>query len=134
MMISLLIVSGSPSSQQALISSLPGSNCTVAACGSIEEAGKCLRLLAPDIIVIDRVLPDGDGLGLCPIVRAACSNPVPVIVMLSDEALPKCCPHGQTNEIDHFFLKHDNIKETLSAVSDLLVRLCGSFRKDVSAP
>jgi len=44
-------------------------NCELSAAGSIKEAREKLKKSRPDLVILDRMLPDGDGIWLCEDIR-----------------------------------------------------------------
>lgn len=62
--VTVLLVEDEPSLRVDLTEVLGGRRALTYACATVEEARLCLSGMVPDVAVIDRRLPDGDGLAL----------------------------------------------------------------------
>jgi DNA-binding response OmpR family regulator len=61
--------------------------CEAAAVGTIGEAIASVRAFAPDVVVVDMVLPDGNGLALARGVRDILGRPVRVVLASGAEGM-----------------------------------------------
>lgn len=79
---SALVVEDEPSVRGLLTELLEAEGFRVSAAGSLDGARRALEGPAPDLVVLDRGLPDGDGLELCRSLRAnEATRGVPVLVV-----------------------------------------------------
>jgi DNA-binding NtrC family response regulator len=76
----ILVVENGVRAEEALMTRLSGSGCSVSYAGSVEEALRCLGQKGFDLLVVDETLPDGKGLRLLERAKAT-SEGIPVIVM-----------------------------------------------------
>ena len=75
---------------------LEGSGLTVLTAESLSQAREHLSTAVPDVIVLDIMLPDGDGLEFLPELRESCSAPVLFLTAKDnpDEKLAGLCAGG----------------------------------------
>lgn len=57
---------------------------------SFSQASRVVNCGAPDIVIVDRRLPDGDGLVLCERLRTLRSGYVPVLMLTADPSSEEC--------------------------------------------
>jgi DNA-binding response OmpR family regulator len=69
---------------------------TVMTAETLRQARECLKTAAPDVIVLDIMLPDGDGLEFLPELRQSCSAPVLFLTAKDspDERMAGLCAGG----------------------------------------
>lgn len=65
----LLIVEDDPSISKLLVQAFDNENNKTFTAFSIKEAREALKKNRPDLLILDRMLPDGDGLELCADIR-----------------------------------------------------------------
>ncbi|MEK7469674.1 MAG: response regulator [Planctomycetota bacterium] len=81
----VLVVDDSLTIRGDLEETLTGAGFEVTAVGTLAEARRCLAIGGNDLVVLDVLLPDGDGVDFLGEIRALPGAPVPVI-LLSTEA------------------------------------------------
>jgi DNA-binding response OmpR family regulator len=84
----VLVVEDSPEYAQLVVSVLKQAGHRVRTAGTIAEAEEMLAAMRPDLVVLDLVLPDGDGLDLCRSIRER-SNAYILMVTGRDEEVDK---------------------------------------------
>jgi DNA-binding response OmpR family regulator len=87
------------------------------------EALKKARSLAPDLVVLDAMLPEMDGFAVCETLRrdpATASLPVLMLTALSG-SFPRI--HGLESGVNDFMTKPFNIRELLQRIETLLHNL-----------
>ena len=84
----VLVVEDSPEYAQLVVSVLKQGGHRVRTAGTIAEAEETLAAMQPDLVVLDLVLPDGDGLDLCRSIRDR-SNAYILMVTGRDEEVDK---------------------------------------------
>jgi DNA-binding response OmpR family regulator len=65
----ILIVEDDPTMRQGLQDNLEIEGYRVLGVGTVREARQQMRTKAPDLVILDLTLPDGDGIGLCRALR-----------------------------------------------------------------
>lgn len=83
---SILIVEDHEPTQRILAQSLAAANYRSVIAGRGADALQIFRAQAPDLVLLDLMLPDIDGLAVCRAVRAESVVPILVLSGLSDEA------------------------------------------------
>ena len=89
----VLVVDDDPQLQVALRSVLSRADLKVAAVGDRTQALEVITTAAPDLLVLDLTLPDGDGLDLLADLRSWSDIPVLVLTGATDprRMLAACC-------------------------------------------
>ena len=82
----ILIVDDEPSVLQTLAAILQGAGYALALAGRGAEALAQWRDQAPDLVLLDLLLPDIDGLAVCRVIRAESTVPILVLSALGEEA------------------------------------------------
>jgi len=82
----VLVVDDEPQFRRALVTSLRGAGYDVEAAGSAEEALTSAGLRAPELVVLDLVLPDGRGTEVCRELRQWSDAPIILISAVGDES------------------------------------------------
>lgn len=84
--------------------------CEAESAGSIGEAIERVRAFAPDVVVVDMVLPDGNGLALARGMRDIVGRPVRVVLASGAEGM-----RSLANAMDHVtFLRKPFTLESLA--------------------
>lgn len=83
----ILVVEDERDIREGLCELLTRDGYTVAACGSSQEAEKSIACGGVDLYLLDVMLPDGSGFGLCEYIRGELGSDAPVIFLtaLDDE-------------------------------------------------
>jgi DNA-binding response OmpR family regulator len=89
--------------------------------GSIEEAEKLLKRNGADLLILDRILPDGDGLQLCAKLRGDREHQSTPVLMLSGKSDTSDKVLGLKLGADDYLAKPFHISE-LRARADALLR------------
>jgi two-component system, OmpR family, KDP operon response regulator KdpE len=84
--IRVLVVDDEPQFRRALVTSLRGAGYDVDAAESAEEALTKAGLRAPELVVLDLVLPDGRGTDVCRELRQWSDAPIILVSAVGDEA------------------------------------------------
>jgi DNA-binding response OmpR family regulator len=80
----VLVVEDEPGIRNMNAAYLEGEGYDVSTAASAEETRSILREIAPDIILLDVVLPDGSGFDLCNEIRGSTSAPIIYVSALED--------------------------------------------------
>ena len=81
----VLVVDDEPQFRRALVTSLRGAGYDVEAAGSAQEALTSAGLRAPEVVVLDLVLPDGRGTDVCRELRRWTDAPIILVSAVGDE-------------------------------------------------
>ncbi len=83
----ILVVEDERDIREGLCELLTRDGYAVAACGSVQEAEKSIACGGVDLYLLDVMLPDGSGFGLCEYIRGELGSDAPVIFLtaLDDE-------------------------------------------------
>ncbi len=82
--------------------------------GTVREARNCVLELRPDLILLDLMLPDGDGVGLCRQLRAA--GATQPIIMLSARGQEPDRVLGFEVGADDYVVKPFSLRELLARI------------------
>jgi two-component system KDP operon response regulator KdpE len=82
----VLVVDDEPQFRRALVTSLRGAGYDVESASSAEEALTSAGLRAPDVIILDLVLPDGRGTDVARELRGWSEAPIILVSAVGDEA------------------------------------------------
>lgn len=116
----ILVVEDDENLRLALADNLEDEGHTVQTAGSVAEARAALASGDPDLIVLDIMLPDGDGYAVCSDYRAA--GGAAMVLMLTARTLEDDLVRGFDAGADDYLAKPYRLRELLSRVSALLRR------------
>lgn len=85
---------------------------TVSRCASVAEATAAVERSVPDVLVVDRHLPDGDGLQFGHQLRERLGQGAPRVVLLSGDAIRL----EEQTQVDVFLHKPADLRSLLAAV------------------
>jgi diguanylate cyclase (GGDEF)-like protein len=112
---SVLVVEDDSSVSTLLRTSLERNGYEVATAGTLAEARQRLdRRGDCGLVILDRRLPDGDGVSLCAAIRA--SQPHSYILMLTGESTPQAKIEGFESGVDDYVTKPFQIDELLARI------------------
>ncbi len=114
----VLVVDDEPAILRFLKPALVAGGYDVAEAGSVAEAVRAIAARAPDIVVLDLGLPDGDGKDVIRKVRAW--SDVPIIVLSARER--------EAEKIDAFDLGADDYVNKPFGVGELMARIRAALR------
>ena len=86
---------------------------------NIEEAGKQLAKNSPDIVILDVMLPDGDGFELCRYIK---DNDIAPVIFLTARDEEKDVVLGLELGADDYIIKPFRNLELLSRINNVLRR------------
>lgn len=89
---------------------------------SLGEARKKLKVSRPDLMVLDRILPDGDGLDLCEEVRRDPERRSLPVLMLTCKTDPRDRVEGLELGADDYLTKPFEMAELKARIEALLRR------------
>ena len=81
----VLVVDDEPQFRRALVTNLRGAGYDVESAGTAAEALTSAGLRAPDVVVLDLVLPDGRGTDVCRELRTWSNAPIILVSAVGDE-------------------------------------------------
>ncbi|HEX6177614.1 MAG TPA: diguanylate cyclase, partial [Thermoanaerobaculia bacterium] len=110
----VVLVEDDPNVAQLLGRCLDLAGCSARTAGSMEAARRILRETEWDLVLLDRALPDGDGVDLCREIRAA--HPDRYIMMLTGSASDSDKLAGFQSGADDYVTKPFNVEELLARV------------------
>jgi len=117
--VNVLLVEDDPSLAEFLSRVLLEEGATCTACGTLAAARAASRGGAFDVIVLDWMLPDGDGLALCSELRAALDT-TPILMLTARGETPDRVV-GLRAGADDYLVKPFDVEELLARL-DALVR------------
>jgi DNA-binding response OmpR family regulator len=115
----LLVVEDDPHIRDLICSTLEGEGLECAACGDVRSALAHLQSELPDLILLDRILPGGDGLKVLQKVRELSTLPVLMLTSLKSEDDKV---QGLDAGADDYLGKPFSLRELCSRVQALLRR------------
>ncbi|MFI7586889.1 response regulator [Spongisporangium articulatum] len=116
----VLILDDSLTVRMDLLEAFDGAGWSSSPCETVAEARKLLSQEAFDVIVLDVVLPDGDGVDVLAEVRASPLNSGAVVLMLSGEAEVKDRVRGLRTGADAYVAKPYEIGYVLARARELV--------------
>ena len=116
----VLIVDDSMTVRMDLADALSEAGFQSVLCATLAEARQALAVHAPRALILDVLLPDGDGVDLLREIRGASSGPHPVVLMLSTEAEVKDRARGLTTGADEYVGKPYDTGYVVARVAELL--------------
>ena len=114
----ILVVDDEPQIQRFLKPALLAAGFDVETAGSAAEAKRLAATRAPDLLVLDLGLPDGDGKGVIETVRAFSSMPI-IVLSARDQ---------ETEKIAAFDMGADDYVEKPFGIGELLARIRAALR------
>jgi len=115
----ILVVEDDPHVRELITQALDAGLYQVSACGDLRGALARLRLELPDLIVLDRILPGGDGLQVLRKVRELSQVPVLLLTSLKSEDHKV---EGLEAGADDYLGKPFSVRELTARVNALLRR------------
>lgn len=94
---------------------LENENFTVKTAGSLAEAREHLKGGQPEAVLLDRGLPDGDGLDICRELKSA--EAAPSVVVLSARKDPAEVAEGLAAGADHYITKPFQFVDVISRLA-----------------
>lgn len=116
----LLAVEDEPGNAALLEAILRRAGYQLSIATGVEEARAFLALETPALVLLDRQLPDGDGLELIPEIRASARTADIPILVVSGSLLPRDVRHAMDAGADGFLAKPVRVKPLLEEVERLL--------------
>ena len=120
----ILVVDDEPQIQRFLKPALMAVDYDVVQAGTVAEAKRVIAMQAPDAVVLDLGLPDGDGKEVIATVRAFSS--VPIIVLSARDR--------ESEKIEALDLGADDYVEKPFGIGELLARIRTALRHREPAP
>lgn len=117
---SVLLVEDDRNLREALAETLADEGYRVVTASTLKEARAALKTVTPDVLVLDLMLPDGDGSTLCTEVKRA-GLPTRVL-MLTARTLEDDVVKGFGSGADDYVGKPYRLKELLARIAALLRR------------
>ena len=114
----VLVVDDEPQIQRFLKPALMAVDYEVVQTGTVAEAKRAIAMQAPDVVVLDLGLPDGDGKEVIATVRAFSS--VPIIVLSARDR--------ESEKIEALDLGADDYVEKPFGIGELLARIRSALR------
>ena len=112
---SILVVEDDANVLAFLRASLRRDGYEVASASTLAEARQRLQVNGDwGLVILDRRLPDGDGVSLCPDIRA--TQPHSYILMLTGDATPEAKIEGFESGVDDYVTKPFQIDELLARI------------------
>jgi two-component system, OmpR family, KDP operon response regulator KdpE len=115
----VLVVDDEPLFRRALVTNLRGAGYDVEAAASAEEALTSAGLRAPEVVILDLVLPDGRGTDVCRELRRWSEAPIILVSAVGDEA----------EKIDALDAGADDYVTKPFAIGELLARMRAVLRR-----
>lgn len=122
----VLVVEDETGISEALVAAFAFRGWDAQSAGTIGEATEKVRLLAPQLVVLDVMLPDGNGFDLLEVLRAR--NPQIAVLFLTARDAPQDRVHGIEIGGDDYITKPFDLSEVL-ARSRGLMRRAGLLRQ-----
>lgn len=116
----VLIVEDETGIAEALVAAFRFRGWTADSVGTVAEATELVRLLVPDLMVLDVMLPDGDGFRLLEVLRAR--NPQIAVLFLTARDAPHDRVHGIEIGGDDYITKPFDLSEVLARSAGLMRR------------
>lgn len=116
----ILLVEDETELAQALSAALRQSRAVVDVVGSLQEAEDATLLTSHDVIVLDRGLPDGDGLTLIPFLRKTDNNAAVLVLTAKTEIVERV--RSLDSGADDYLAKPFSVDELLARVRALARR------------
>lgn len=120
----VLIVEDDDAVARALASSVRAAGYAAGVAGTAAEAIEAITATAPDVVLLDLVLPDGDGLEVCRRMRGWTRTPVIVVSAID----------GEEDTVRALDAGADDYVTKPFSVGELLARVRASLRRAAVAP
>ena len=130
--LNILIIEDDSSTREMLEAAFCENGHLVRAEASMKAARAALQCEKPDIIILDRGLPDGDGFQLCLSLKKDNALKSIPILMLSGKAGTPDKILGLRFGADDYLAKPFSIEELVARVDAIIRRICGSLSPNVS--
>jgi DNA-binding response OmpR family regulator len=124
----ILIVEDQSATSELIQDVLKDRGCEVQAVSTLAKARKSLERALPDLLILDRGLPDGEGLDFLAEVRAAEKSAKLPVLMLTAQNTIDDKVSGLSRGADDYLTKPFNTEE-LAARVDALLRRAGSVEE-----
>lgn len=73
--------------------------CQVSTCSNLKEFNNLIRINRPDLIILDIMLPDGNGLDICEALKTHLeTSSIPIILMSANLYIQEQIDHSQAND------------------------------------
>jgi DNA-binding response OmpR family regulator len=119
-MLKILVVEDDPHMRRGICDNLEIEGYQPIGAGSIADARASLRVDVPSLVILDRMLPDGDGMVLCREVRRlGYQQPILLLTAKGEEV---DCVLGLEAGADDYVVKPFSLRELLARVRVLLRR------------
>ncbi|MDE1977023.1 MAG: response regulator transcription factor [Elusimicrobia bacterium] len=105
-----------------LVDALGDAGYEVSVAGTLAQAREKLAKALPDLLILDRTLPDGDGLAICQEVRAKQASAALPVLFLSARKSVEEKVTGLEGGADDYLAKPFSVEELLARVGALLRR------------
>jgi two-component system, NtrC family, sensor kinase len=122
----VLVVDDSLTVRMDLSETLTAADLTVVACGGVVEARAALAQGHFSLVILDIILPDGDGIELLRDIRAMCSAADTAVMLLSTEAEVRDRVRGLTTGADEFVGKPYDSGYVVARARELAYRSDGA--------
>ena len=116
----VLIVEDSLTVRMDLVDAFAGAGFEALPCGTAREAREAFSTQRVDLVVLDIVLPDGDGIDLLRELRAGATSPTAPVLLLSSEAEVKDRIRGLRTGADEFVGKPYDRTYVIAKARELL--------------
>ena len=117
----VLVVEDDKSTRELLVNVVGEQGHLVSAVKTMAEAGKILEAETPDLLILDRGLPDGDGIRFCMMLRKDARFRAIPVLMLTGKSEPAERVIGLRYGADDYLTKPFEVEELLARI-DALVR------------
>jgi DNA-binding response OmpR family regulator len=116
----ILIIEDEPDIVRGLVDALEFEGFTVSSAGTADEGLELARERGPDCVLLDLMLPDGNGYRLCETLRA--SDPVVPIIMLTAKAQEADKVRGLEVGADDYVTKPFSVAELIARINAIFRR------------
>lgn len=118
----ILVVEDQPATSDLISEVLREEGYEVKTADCLQKARQNLQRAMPELVILDRSLPDGDGLDLCRELRSAPkSSGLPLLILTAKKAVEERVS-GLKGGADDYLIKPFNTEELLARVEALLRR------------
>lgn len=118
----LLLVEDDPGLGRFLLRGLQAEGHACSLVGRLDAARAVLATGQPDALILDRMLPDGDGLSFCRELRA-CGDPRPILLLTALDDVGERVD-GLRGGADDYLCKPFDFEELIARLDALLRRAC----------